>query len=58
MVNIPIIFGVLTPNNQAQAEARAGGDLGNKGDEAAITALKMATLKKNLGKSPHKIGFS
>jgi len=58
MANIPVIFGVLTPNNQAQAEARAGGDLGNKGDESAITALKMATLRKNLGKSPHKIGFS
>ncbi len=58
MTNIPIIFGVLTPNNQAQAEARAGGQLGNKGEEAAVTALKMAVLKKELGKSPHKIGFS
>ena len=58
MTNIPVIFGVLTPNNQAQAEARAGGELGNKGDESAVTAIKMATLKKELGKSPHKIGFS
>jgi len=56
--NIPVIFGVLTPNTQEQAEARAGGELGNKGEEAAVTALKMATLKKELGKSPHKIGFS
>ncbi len=58
MTNIPVIFGVLTPNNQAQAEARAGGNLGNKGEESAITALKMAILKIELGKSPHKIGFS
>ncbi len=58
MSNIPVIFGVLTPNNQAQAEARAGGNLGNKGDESAVTAIKMALLKKDLGKSAHKIGFS
>jgi 6,7-dimethyl-8-ribityllumazine synthase len=58
MTSIPVIFGVLTPNNQAQAEARAGGELGNKGEEAAITAIKMAALKNELGKSPHKIGFS
>jgi 6,7-dimethyl-8-ribityllumazine synthase len=39
--NKPIIFGVLTPNNQQQALDRAGGKHGNKGDEAAITAVKM-----------------
>ena len=39
--NKPIIFGVLTPNNQQQAIDRAGGKYGNKGDEAAITAIKM-----------------
>jgi 6,7-dimethyl-8-ribityllumazine synthase len=39
--NKPVIFGVLTPNNQQQAEDRAGGKHGNKGDEAAITAIKM-----------------
>ena len=39
--NKPIIFGVLTPNNQQQALDRAGGIHGNKGDEAAITAIKM-----------------
>ena len=38
---IPYIFGVLTPNNQQQATDRAGGKYGNKGVEAAITALKM-----------------
>ena len=39
--NKPVIFGVLTPNNQKQALDRAGGKHGNKGDEAAITAIKM-----------------
>lgn len=43
---IPFIFGVLTPNNQDQAMARAGGKHGNKGIEAAVTAVKMATLRK------------
>lgn len=40
--NIPFIFGVLTPNTMEQALDRAGGKYGNKGVEAAITALKMA----------------
>lgn len=39
--NKPVIFGVLTPNTQQQALDRAGGKHGNKGDEAAITAVKM-----------------
>jgi len=39
--NKPVIFGVLTPNTQQQALDRAGGIHGNKGDEAAITAVKM-----------------
>lgn len=39
--NKPVIFGVLTPNTQKQAMDRAGGKHGNKGDEAAITAIKM-----------------
>jgi 6,7-dimethyl-8-ribityllumazine synthase len=37
----PVIFGVLTTLNKAQALERAGGKLGNKGEEAALTALKM-----------------
>lgn len=41
----PVIFGVLTPNNMEQALDRAGGVHGNKGDEAAITAIKMVGLK-------------
>lgn len=39
--NIPFIFGVLTADNMQQAEDRAGGNHGNKGDEAAVTTLKM-----------------
>lgn len=39
--NKPVIFGVLTPNTRKQALDRAGGKHGNKGDEAAITAIKM-----------------
>lgn len=39
--NKPVIFGVLTPNTLQQALDRAGGKHGNKGDEAAITAIKM-----------------
>ena len=46
--NLPVIFGVLTPNTMQQALDRAGGVHGNKGDEAAITAIKMAALKKEI----------
>lgn len=46
--NKPVIFGVLTPDTLQQAQDRAGGKHGNKGDEAAVTALKMAALKKGL----------
>ena len=46
--NKPVIFGVLTPNTLEQAQDRAGGKHGNKGDEAAVTALKMIALKKGL----------
>jgi 6,7-dimethyl-8-ribityllumazine synthase len=48
--NIPFIFGLLTTENLEQAKARAGGKLGNKGDEAAITAIKMINLKKEIKK--------
>jgi 6,7-dimethyl-8-ribityllumazine synthase len=43
--NKPVIFGVLTPNTMEQAIDRAGGVHGNKGDEAAMTAIKMVGLK-------------
>jgi len=39
---VPIAFGVLTTDNLEQAEARAGGALGNKGFDAAMTAIEMA----------------
>jgi 6,7-dimethyl-8-ribityllumazine synthase len=45
---IPVIYGVLTVNNLQQALDRCGGIHGNKGDEAAITALQMASLSHNI----------
>jgi 6,7-dimethyl-8-ribityllumazine synthase len=47
----PVIFGVLTPNTMEQALERAGGIHGNKGDEAAMTAIKMLGLYDNVTKS-------
>lgn len=44
--NIPVIFGLLTTNTLEQAKARSGGRHGNKGDEAAITLLKMVALNE------------
>ncbi len=46
----PFIFGVLTTDNLQQALDRAGGKHGNKGDEAAVAAIRMASLKKELKK--------
>ncbi len=46
--DIPVIFGVLTTENQQQALDRAGGKHGNKGDEAAFTAIKMVALNHSL----------
>lgn len=47
---IPVIFGLLTTDNMEQAEERAGGSMGNKGSECAVTAIKMidfaCTVKK------------
>jgi 6,7-dimethyl-8-ribityllumazine synthase len=42
--DVPVAFGVLTTDNDEQAEARAGGTMGNKGHEAAMSALEMADL--------------
>ncbi len=44
----PVIFGVLTTDNLQQALDRAGGKHGNKGEEAAVTAIKMAELNLDL----------
>lgn len=49
--NIPFIFGVLTTDNLDQAKARAGGKLGNKGNEAAVAAIKMAALQRDMEKN-------
>jgi 6,7-dimethyl-8-ribityllumazine synthase len=43
LLPVPTIFGVLTVDNQQQAEERIGGKHGHKGEEAALTALKMLT---------------
>lgn len=48
--NIPFIFGILTTLNHQQAADRAGGRHGNKGVEAAITAIKMAALQREMEK--------
>ncbi|MDA8195276.1 MAG: 6,7-dimethyl-8-ribityllumazine synthase [Thermaerobacter sp.] len=45
---MPIIFGVLTCDTMAQAEDRAGGKSGNKGAEAALSAIEMADLYQSL----------
>lgn len=48
--DVPVIFGLITTNNMEQAEDRAGGKLGNKGDECAITAIKMIDFVWSLNK--------
>ena len=45
---VPVIFGVLTVNDGTQAEERAGGRQGHKGEEAALTAIKMILLNKSI----------
>ena len=49
---IPTIFGVLTVDNQQQADERIGGKHGHKGEEAAITALKMIAVQKSFNITP------
>ncbi|HEY0772164.1 MAG TPA: 6,7-dimethyl-8-ribityllumazine synthase [Sphingobacteriaceae bacterium] len=46
--NKPVVFGVLTTDNLQQAQERAGGRHGNKGEEAAATAIQMAALQRTL----------
>lgn len=47
---LPVVFGVLTTNTLAQAKARAGGRFGNKGWDAAMTALDMIDLLRGIGR--------
>lgn len=46
--NKPVVFGVLTTNTMQQAIERAGGVHGNKGDEAAVTAIKMIRFSETI----------
>src|SRR5487761_2163608 len=45
---VPTIFGVLTVDNQQQADERTGGVHGNKGEEAAVSALKMMAISQSI----------
>jgi len=49
---IPVGFGVLTTDDVEQALDRAGGNYGNKGEDAALAAIEMAQLMPRLGKAP------
>ena len=49
---VPVAFGVLTTEDAAQALARAGGEHGDKGAEAALAALEMVHLVRALGRPP------
>jgi 6,7-dimethyl-8-ribityllumazine synthase len=46
--NLPFIYGLLTTNTYDQAKERAGGMLGNKGEEVAIVAIKMVNLQMEM----------
>lgn len=47
---VPVVFGVLTTDTMEQALDRAGGKMGHKGREAALTAVEMASLLERIGK--------
>lgn len=53
---VPIAFGVLTTDNEAQARARAGDGPDNKGRDAALAAIEMAVLFRRLGRAPARAG--
>ncbi len=46
--DVPVIYGLITTNNMQQAKDRSGGSLGNKGDECAVTAIKMADYRRSI----------
>lgn len=54
--DIPVIFCVLTDNTKQQSLDRSGGNLGNKGIECAVAAIKMVSLK-NIDRKKENIGF-
>jgi 6,7-dimethyl-8-ribityllumazine synthase len=50
LLDVPTVFGILTVDTEQQANERIGGIHGHKGEEAAITALKMITLNQSFRK--------
>ncbi len=50
LLPVPTIFGVLTVDNEEQAKERIGGIHGHKGEEAALTAIKMISVNQSLKK--------
>lgn len=46
--DVPVIYGLITTLDMQQAEDRAGGKMGNKGDECAVTAIKMIDFKRRI----------
>ncbi len=57
LTDVPTIFCVLTDNTKEQSIARSGGNLGNKGIEAAVTALQMIDFKRKISEKKGNIGF-
>ncbi|WP_407403813.1 6,7-dimethyl-8-ribityllumazine synthase [Chryseobacterium sp.] len=57
LTDTPTIFCVLTDDKKEHSIARSGGDLGNKGVEAAVTALQMIDFKRKLSTKKENIGF-
>lgn len=54
---IPVVFGVVTTNTLQQAQERSGGKHGNKGAEAASTALQLSYIRSGGKSEKRKIGF-
>ena len=57
LTDVPVIFCLLTDNNEQQSVDRSGGTHGNKGTEAAIAAIKMAELRKISKGGRKSMGF-
>ena len=55
LLPVPSIFGILTVDNQSQADDRTGGAHGHKGKEAAATAIKMIALSHSFRESTSKV---
>ena len=57
LTDTPTIFCVIKKKKKEHSIARSGGDLGNKGVEAAVTALHMIDFKRKLSTKKENIGF-